>query len=55
MMGPKKEAQAALFFEFLLGDHVPADQMRQIDRFADLDPNPRLSGPVSKFGGSSVD
>jgi len=37
MMGPKKEAQAALFYEFCLEDHVPADHLlRSIDRFVDL-------------------
>ena len=37
MMGPKQEAQAALFYEFSLEDHVPQDHLlRSIDRFADL-------------------
>jgi transposase len=37
MMGPRKEAQAALFYEFSLEDHVPADHLlRSIDRFVDL-------------------
>ena len=37
MMGPKQEAQAALFCEFSLEDHVPQDHLlRSIDRFADL-------------------
>ena len=37
MMGPKQEAQAALFYEFLLEDHVPQDHLlRSIDRFVDL-------------------
>lgn len=36
-MGPNKEAQAALFYEFCLEDHVPADHLlRSIDRFVDL-------------------
>ena len=36
-MGPKQEAQAALFYEFSLEDHVPADHFyRSIDRFVDL-------------------
>ncbi len=26
MMGPHREAQAALFYEFCLEDHVPDDQ-----------------------------
>ncbi len=37
MMGPKQEAQAALFYEFSLEDHVPGDHLlRSIDRFVDL-------------------
>ena len=37
MMGPKQEAQAALFYEFSLEDHVPHDHLlRSIDRFVDL-------------------
>jgi transposase len=37
MMGPKQEAQAALFYEFSLEDHVPYDHLvRSIDRFVDL-------------------
>ena len=37
MIGPKQEAQAALFYEFLLEDHVPRDHLlRSIDRFVDL-------------------
>jgi len=34
MMGPKQEAQSALFYEFNLEQHVP--QVRSIDRFVDL-------------------
>jgi len=38
MMGPKQEAQAALFYEFSLEDHVPKDHLlRSIDQFVDLD------------------
>jgi transposase len=38
MMGPRKEAQAALFYEFSLEDHVPADHLlRSVDRFVELD------------------
>ncbi len=38
MMGPKQEAQAALFDEFSLEDHVPKDHLlHSIDRFVDLD------------------
>ncbi len=37
MMGPKQEAQAALFYEFSLENHVPQDHLlRSIDRFVDL-------------------
>lgn len=37
MMGPRQEAQAALFYEFSLEDHVPqAHLLRSIDRFVDL-------------------
>ena len=37
MLGPKQEAQAALFYEFSLEDHVPGDHLaRSIDRFVDL-------------------
>lgn len=38
MMGPKQEAQAALFYDFSLEDHVPQGHLlRSIDRFVDLD------------------
>ena len=38
MMGPKKEVQSALFYEFCLEEHVPADHvLRSVDRFVDLD------------------
>ncbi len=37
MLGPKQEAQSALFYEFSLEDHVPRDHLlRLIDRFVDL-------------------
>lgn len=37
MMGPRQEAQAALFYEFSLEVHVPQDHLlRSIDRFVDL-------------------
>ncbi len=36
-MGPRQEAQAALFYEFSLEDHVPHNHLvRSIDRFVDL-------------------
>ena len=41
MMGPKQEAQAALFYEFQLEDHVPQDHLlRSIDRFVDSEQYP---------------
>ena len=37
MMGPRQEAQLALFYEFSLEDHVPQSHLlRSIDRFVDL-------------------
>ena len=37
MMGPKQEAQAELFYEFSLEDHVPQIHLlRSIDVFDDL-------------------
>ena len=37
MMGPRQEAQPALFYEFSLEDHVPQDHLlRSIARFVDL-------------------
>ena len=37
MMGPKQEAQSALFYEFSLEEHVPQDHLlRSIDRHLDL-------------------
>ena len=37
MMGPRQVDQAALFYEFSLERHVPADHLlRAIDRFVDL-------------------
>ena len=39
MMVPRQEAQGALFYEFCLDDHVPADHLlRSIDRFVVLSP-----------------
>lgn len=37
MLGPKHEAQGALFYEFSIDHHVPQDHLlRSIDRFVDL-------------------
>ena len=57
MMGPKQEAQAALFYEFSLEDHVPQDHLlRSIDRFADLSSiRAHLAEFYSHTGRPSVD
>lgn len=37
MMGPRQEAQGALFYDFSIEDHVPRDHvLRGIDRFVEL-------------------
>ena len=37
MMGPRQVEQGALFYNFSLDDHVPADHLlRSVDRFVDL-------------------
>ena len=57
MMGPKQEAQAALFYEFSLEDHVPQDHLlRSIDRFVDLSSiRAHLSNFYSHTGRPSID
>ena len=57
MMGPKQEAQAALFYEFSLEDHVPQDHLlRSIDRFVDLSSiRTHLADFYSHTGRPSVD
>ncbi|MCO5056943.1 MAG: transposase [Rhizobiaceae bacterium] len=57
MMGSRKECQAALFYEFNLEDHVPADHLlRSIDRFIDLsDIRTHLRPFYSDIGRPSVD
>lgn len=57
MMGPKQEAQGALFYEFSIEDHVPPDHLlRSIDRFVDLGGMRRhLSSFYSSTGRLSVD
>lgn len=38
MMGPKQDAQAALYYEFWLEEHAPQGHLlRAIDWFVDLD------------------
>ena len=42
MIGPKQDAQRALFYAFLLEDHVQQDHRRRsIDRYLDLRRVPR--------------
>jgi transposase len=57
MMGPKQEAQAALFYEFSLEDHVPRDHLlRSIDRFVDLSSiRSHLADFYSHTGRPSID
>ncbi len=57
MMGPGQEAQAALFYEFCLEDHLPTDHvLRSIDRFVDLtDVRRHLEPFYSSTGRPSVD
>jgi transposase len=57
MMGPKQEAQAALFYEFSLEDHVPSDHLlRSIDRFVDLGGiRAHLAPFYSSMGRPSID
>jgi transposase len=56
MMGHQRVEQAALFYEFSLERHVPADHLlRSIDRFVDLDGlRQELSGFYSTIGRPSV-
>ena len=57
MMGQKQEAQAALFYEFSLEDHIPSDHLlRAIDRFVDLSSiRARLADFYSHTGRPSID
>jgi transposase len=57
MMGPRQEAQAALFYEFDLDGHVPAGHvLRQIDRFVDLSGIRSFLAPFySSTGRPSID
>ena len=57
MMGLRQEAQGALFYEFRLEDHVPADHLlRSIGRFVDLSPVRKHLEPFcSSTGRPSVD
>jgi transposase len=57
MMGSRQECQAALFYEFSLEDHVPADHLlRSVDRFVELDGiRAHLAPFYSAVGRPSID
>lgn len=57
MMGPRQEAQPALFYAFSLEVHVPQDHLlRSIDRFVDLSSiRAQLADLYSHTGRSLVD
>jgi transposase len=57
MMGERRVEQAALFYEFSLDRHVPADHMlRSIDRFVDLEElRAKLAAYYSPIGRPSID
>ena len=57
MLGPKQEAQGALFYEFSIDDHVPKDHLlRSIDRFVNLsDIRQHLAPFYSTTGRPSID
>jgi hypothetical protein len=57
MMGERQIDQAALFYEFSLNKHVPADHMlRAVDRFVDLDGvRTHLATFYSSTGRPSID
>ena len=57
MMGPRQVEQGALFYNFSLDGHVPADHLlRSIDRFVDLSELRRELAPFySSMGRPSVD
>ncbi len=56
MMGERTVAQEALFYEFSLERHVPADHLlRSIDRFVDLSEHPRAPAPLLQRHRSALD
>ena len=57
MMGHRQVEQAALFYEFSLDEHIPADHLvRSIDRFVELgDLRRELSVFYSRIGRPSID
>ena len=57
MLGPRREAQSALFYEFSIEDHVPSDHiLRRIDLFVDLSDIRGFFAPFySSTGRPSID
>src|ERR1700730_9215458 len=57
MMGHRQVEQAALFYEFSLERHIPADHLlRSIDRFVDLEQvRQRLATFYSSIGRPAID
>lgn len=57
MLGPKQEAQNALFYDFLIEDHVPSNHvLRAIDGVIDLSSvRQHLSDFYSSTGRPSID
>jgi transposase len=57
MLGPRQEAQGALFYEFSIEGHVPPDHLlRSIDRFVDLSSIRQHLAPFySNTGRPSID
>lgn len=57
MMGPRQDAQCALFYEFSIEGHVPADHLlRSVDQFVDLSDIRRHLAPFySSTGRPSID
>ena len=57
MLGPRREAQSALFYEFSIEDHVPSDHiLRRIDLFVDLSDIRGFLAPFySSTGRPSID
>lgn len=57
MLGPRQEAQSALFYDFSIEDHIPSDHvLRAIDGIIDLSGvRQHLSGFYSRTGRPSID
>ena len=57
MLGPRQEAQGALFYDFSIEGHVPQDHLlRSIDRFVDLSSIRQHLAPFySNTGRPSID